>query len=155
MKEKRKILRYISVILLLLTIMFIWGNSLKPGEESLEDSGAVKAFVEGIFEAFGFDAEIGELFIRKLGHFAEYFLLGALAYLVALQYPLPQKAYISATFCLAVAAIDETIQLFVVGRNGNVLDVLLDSFGAICAILLILGVNCFLKRRKEKNSKNT
>ena len=152
MKDKRKFLKYISVILLVVAVLFIWGNSMKPGSESLEDSGAVKGFIDGIFESLGLDAEIGELFIRKLGHFAEYFLLGALAYFVAVQYPLPKKPYLSAAFCFAVAAIDETIQLFVVGRNGNILDVLLDSFGAICAILLVLLI-LFIK--KEKISKNT
>ena len=152
MKDNRKILKYVSVILLIVAVLFIWGNSMKPGEESLEDSGAVKAFVDGIFEALGMDAEIGELFIRKLGHFAEYFLLGLIACFAVWQHSFPKKPYVSAAFCAVIAAIDETIQLFVDGRNGNILDVLLDSFGAICAILLVLLI-LFIK--KEKISKNT
>ena len=152
MKEKRKILKYISVILLVLAVLFIWGNSMKPGEESLEDSGAVKGFVDGIFEALGIDAEIGEVFVRKAGHFAEYFLLGLLACFAAWQHSLPKKPYLAAAFCSVIAAADETIQIFVDGRNGNILDVLLDSFGAVCAFLLILLI---LYIKKEKNSKNT
>ena len=41
-------------------------------------------------------------------------------------------------FCLLVASVDETIQLFVSGRSGQVSDVVLDFVGALCGITLLL-----------------
>lgn len=155
MKDKRKILRIVSLILLVLAVLFIWGNSLKPGHESLEDSGAAVGFIQEIFAFFGIDAEVSELVVRKVAHFAEYFLLGALSCFAAWQYALRGKQYICAGGCAAVAIIDETIQSFVSGRDGNAADVLIDTSGAVCAIAVILLLIFLIKRRKEKNSKNT
>ena len=155
MKDKRKILRIVSLILLILAVLFIWGNSLKPGKESLEDSGAAVDFIEQIFAFFGIDVEVSELIVRKVAHFSEYFLLGTLAYLTAWQYCIRAGQYICAGGCTVVAIIDETIQSFVPGRDGNAVDVLIDTFGAVCAIGVILLLIFLIKRRKEKNSKNT
>ena len=155
MKDKRKILRIVSLILLVLAVLFIWGNSLKPGHESLEDSGAAVGFIQEIFAFFGIDAEVSELIVRKVAHFTEYFVLGALACFAAWQYDLRGKQYICAGGCAVVAIIDETIQSFVPGRDGNSADVLIDIIGAVCAIAVILLLIFLIKIRKEKNSKNT
>ena len=40
-------------------------------------------------------------------------------------------------FCLAVACVDETIQLFVPGRAGRLTDVGIDTLGAALGIVLI------------------
>lgn len=148
MKYKKQVLRCLSVILLVLAVAFIWGNSLKEGSESLKDSGAVKGFINRIFAALGIHAEVGEVLIRKAGHFIEYFALGLIAFFAAWQNNIPKKPYLSAAFCVAVAAADETIQHFVPERNGNALDVLLDSFGAICAISAVVLI-LFIKKRKK------
>ena len=39
---------------------------------------------------------------------------------------------------MLVASVDETIQLFVSGRSGQVSDVVLDLVGALCGIALLL-----------------
>ena len=144
-----------SLVLLVLAVVFIWGNSLKPGHESLEDSGAVTGFVQRIFDALGIDAEASELIIRKVAHFTEYFLLGSLAYLTAWQYGIRAGQYVCAGGCVLVAVTDETIQRFVPGRDGNPVDVMIDALGALCAIVAVCLFIYFIKRRKEKNSKNT
>ena len=121
----------------------------------LASSPSITSLIEQIFAFFGIDAEVSELIVRKVAHFSEYFLLGTLAYLTAWQYCIRAGQYICAGGCAVVAVIDETIQRFVPGRDGNVVDVLIDTFGAVCAIGVILLLIFLIKRRKEKNSKNT
>ena len=152
LKNQKLILRYISIILLVLAVVFIWGNSLKEGSESLEDSGAVKGVIEQILSALGIDVEVGEILIRKTAHFAEYFALGLLACFAAWQNGLPQKPYLSGAFCVLIAVVDEVIQSFVPGRNGNALDVLIDSAGAICAIAAVILILFVKKRKKVKKT---
>ena len=41
-------------------------------------------------------------------------------------------------FCVTVASLDETIQLFVSGRSAQISDVLLDSVGALVGMVLFL-----------------
>ena len=66
------------------------------------------------------------------------FILGMLSMLTVLQSKFCHKKWIGPVFCLLVAAVDETIQLFVSGRSGQVSDVVLDFVGALCGIALLL-----------------
>lgn len=76
--------------------------------------------------------------VRKTAHFTEYAVLGVL---VAHAFD-PEHAAEHmrlAAICLAlvlVPSIDETIQLFMAGRSGQVTDVLLDCCGAATGVLL-------------------
>ena len=45
-----------------------------------------------------------------------------------------RKKIIAFLFCVLVASMDETIQLFVSGRSGQMSDVMLDSVGALVGI---------------------
>ena len=47
---------------------------------------------------------------------------------------LNRKKIVAFLFCVLVAATDETIQLFVSGRSGQVSDVVLDCVGALVGI---------------------
>ena len=57
------------------------------------------------------------------------------------------EAWLILAFCACYAVTDEVHQAFVSTRQGHPLDVLLDSFGALCGLLLIWGVgkkrNCW------------
>jgi VanZ family protein len=70
-----------------------------------------------------------DLVLRKLAHAAEYAVLGALL-VRAMRRPLP-------AFAVAVlyAISDEVHQTFVPGREGAVLDVLVDAAGAAAGVL--------------------
>ena len=49
-------------------------------------------------------------------------------------------------FCATIAAVDETLQLFVSGRAGRVQDTLIDCAGALVGVLV---VGMFLKMKKK------
>ncbi len=77
-------------------------------------------------------------FIRKVGHFGEYMLLG-----VTISLPLytlyrirgKRLFFIALSFCVLFASTDEIHQLFVDGRSGSPRDVLIDSLGAFTGII--------------------
>lgn len=90
--------------------------------------------------------------IRKGAHFAVYSLLGLLVYLLFnIGYLTKAKtAVLGAVVISSLYAVsDEVHQLFVAGRSGSVKDVLLDSTGALCGIIIAWGICCILLRRKK------
>ena len=96
--------------------------------------------------------ELLHTLLRKAGHFSEYFILGILAMLTVLQTKLRYGKLSVLVFCVLVAAVDETIQLFVSGRSGQVTDVMLDSVGALCGIAVLMGVRKIYFHLKTVNS---
>ena len=67
----------LCIALLTANVLFIWSNSLLPGEIS----GAISGFVKDVvFAIFGFDSgaeQAGHGLLRKLGHLTEFACLGA------------------------------------------------------------------------------
>lgn len=112
-------------ILFVLWALFIFSNSMMPAVESSDLSSGISY---QIYEFLNIDVEfeLFHTFIRKCAHFIEYAILGVFAGFAF------KKEYFWKVFvlCIFVASTDETIQLFVEGRSGQVSDVLLDSVGA-------------------------
>ena len=87
------------------------------------------------------------IYVRKAAHFTLYFLLG-LAFISFLkEFDLDNKQLLIYTvlFVFIYACSDEIHQLFVVGRSGEFLDVLLDTLGGFASSLIYIG---FRVRRK-------
>ena len=87
-------------------------------------------------------------FIRKTAHFTEFFVL-------ALTVALPLYVYkirgifliiLGELFCVGVAFLDEYSQSFVAGRNPSYRDVMIDSGGALCGIL-IAWIICYIGKK--------
>lgn len=74
------------------------------------------------------------VFVRKSAHFTIYFLLGVFVLSLLKEYKILsfKLVFISTFLVFLYACSDEIHQLFVVGRSGEVFDVLLDSFGGFC-----------------------
>ncbi len=85
--------------------------------------------------------------VRKAAHFTEYFILNLIVYLLLKTYNLKYSLIYSILFCACFATSDEIHQLFVAERSGKLLDVLIDTSGAIfCSIGIYL-----VKKIKCKN----
>ena len=132
-----------------LVILFIWGNSLVPGEGSGTVSLSVVDAVRGLLDAAGLpSAWVTNLLVRKAAHFSEYASLGVVAvrawrpYLPAA--PTCRLAQVVATAAVLalVPVADECIQLLVPGRCGSVCDVALDWCGALCGALAAYAASC-------------
>jgi len=105
-----------------------------------------------ILEASPEKLALFKFFIRKCAHFSEFCILGIFAFSAMRQTKLQKQAIISLGFCALIACADETIQLFIEGRDGKLPDALLDTAGAATGIVLVLvacKVLAYFKKKKQ------
>jgi len=82
-------------------------------------------------------------FVRKTAHFVEYAMLGILAWRVVrfdpafASFSVRRRFWFALLFCLLYASTDEFHQIFVPTRQPAVLDVMLDTCGASCGLLVV------------------
>ena len=148
MKRTDKRLR-LCVALLVCNLVFIWGNSLMPGEISGAFSDWVKSMLAQIVP-MGPDDGTGGGLLRKAAHFTEFTALGmCLAWL----YGMLQKGKVFPfLWGVLAAAVDETIQCFVPDRGPSIRDVCIDSAGVLTGMILLWTGYHFLKRKSAKLS---
>ena len=137
-------------VVILVYICFIYGNSLTPASISSQESGFLLEKVRGAMESLGWEhLWLTEHIIRKTAHFAEYAVLGGLT---AKAYGLYGRHRIfnrdALMLIFMVPFVDETIQLFVAGRSGQISDVWLDMSGAAVGMAITAGVLCCLRKKK-------
>lgn len=140
----------LPLILVLITTLFIWGNSLLPGSVSSSQSGIITKLLYPLFKNV-MSVDTLTTIIRKLAHFTEYAILGlVLAYF----YKSKTNKYLLFALLQGVitAIIDESIQLLVPNRAGLLTDVLIDTSGVLFGLLVfyiiykLLGGNKWIKR---------
>lgn len=144
MTAKRKnIFTGILVCLILLTVGFIFSNSMESIPESRERSLGLLDWVKPFLEFFIGEGNATNHLIRKLAHFVEFFALGTELSALCLLW---EKPLLWAAFAgLLTALTDETIQIFY-ERGSQVQDVWLDFSAVILTVLLAF---C-LRKIKEK-----
>ena len=130
--------------LLICNLIFIWGNSLLPGEVSGAFSDWVKSILALLFDSDPNGPSGGGL-LRKIAHFTEFSALGAL---LCWRFGMLGKGKFPAFACGAAAAcMDETIQIFVPERGPGILDVLLDCSGVLTGMLLMHLGHTYCKKK--------
>ena len=152
---KKRALLIIFLVASILWALFIFSNSLQTGESSGEMSGSVTEAINKLLGAISPSLEVTHRFVRKAAHFCEF---GVLSTLVSFAlYFFFAKSDKRELWCLLaipisalVAACDETIQLFVDGRGGSVVDVMIDTSGACAAALIFLGITLIVKLHKKR-----
>lgn len=154
MKNHRVIFyRVLWSVLSILTVAFIFINSIFDADLSAQQSGSVLTFLNYILSHISDSLILTEHFVRKCAHFAEYFTLGAFLFLACKSFllRLNAKILLAPVVGLAVAIIDEFIQRFSVGRSSQLSDVLLD-FSGVCTACVLLFVICKLVYNFKKNN---
>ena len=140
--------KHVLSILICLNLALIWGNSMMTAVDSEAVSG-------GILELLGrfipvLLTESGHTFLRKAAHFSEFALLSLLFCcrhrLVRRNTPLHLMG-----FGLAVACIDETIQIFTPGRASSLIDVWIDTSGFALGFVVIYLAYTIKTKLKEKH----
>lgn len=145
--------QFILILLILLTVTFIWGNSLGSASQSHSESKKALEYVKPVLEPIVGTGTITNSVLRKIAHFVEFGVLGcefAALHIVRTQggFLAPRRVSLQGVAnCLfaglSVAVIDETIQIFS-KRGSQVQDVLLD-FGGVCAgLAFVLLINWFV-----------
>ncbi len=149
----RKCWNIILGLLVLLTLAFIWGNSLLPRTESQEISRGLLAELCAALEHVGMHLDPqNDHWLRKLAHFGEFGLLGTeLGLLLCLNRRQSVQGFVNCAFAgLAVAVTDEALQL-ISNRGSQVQDILLDFAGFLTGLLLC-GLLCgIIGRKRPKN----
>ena len=126
--------KYINLILLIIWLIFIFVMSHFDADISSSQSGSIVEFIANIFNIKYI--EILSLIIRKLAHITEYFILGILTINCLKDYKIKNLYISSILFCIIYACSDEFHQLFISGRSGTIIDVLIDSIGIILGIFI-------------------
>ena len=143
------------IIIGILWHIFIFSQSLLPGEVSSNQSGFIVDTLYPLFTRIGFTIDIDTFtfIIRKSAHFVEYFILGIILFLIY------QKWFKNKTLWVCVlvhglltASIDETIQRFTPNRSGELRDVLIDSIGIFVGIIWIFIVQKILIHKFHRNN---
>ena len=116
-----------------LFVLFIFHNSMFPGPQSGAQSQTVMHFVNQLLASCNIPYAFTEHFIRKAGHFTEYFIFGVLLALTLRAYRCEGLEFVFAQgfFLLLVPACDELIQLFTPERGSSVADIFLDFCGGV------------------------
>lgn len=143
----------ICVTLLTVNLIFIWGNSLLPGEISGALSDWLKDLLTPLFGWEGGGSGKGGL-LRKVTHFTEFACLGVcLRWFWGMLNAKRLKSFLFALACaFAVACIDETIQIFIPLRGPGIKDVCIDTAGALTGIT-ILTLSHWLKTKSLEETK--
>lgn len=154
LSKKRKIAVAVIIAIIVLTVAFIWSNSLKSREQSSASSDMVYNAAKSVLdEVFGEDVvPITRNGIRKAAHFSEFLLLGAEFCLLFIALGKESfKGYLHILpYGLFVAAVDEGLQSLS-DRAPALTDVLIDFSGYLTAIAVFFVI--FLIRRRAKNKR--
>jgi len=123
--------------------LFIWSNSLQTAAESSHQSSGMLELLAPLLAWSGLPVELWHTVIRKLAHMMEFALLGLL-WARALRPMQNADSEIVCgrlgwvlVICLLTALADETIQLFVPGRSGEIRDMWIDFSGGVVGVLAV------------------
>lgn len=155
----------IYIVLTVFWCMIIFGFSSQNGGESGGLSQRVCNFLAENFVSDFDNMSLSEqsdvidnmhLFVRKTAHFCEYAMLGFLVSSVFRRKTLLVRGALSEGFVIVYAIIDEIHQLFIPDRNGNPVDVMIDSLGGIAGIVfgvIVFKIISALKERRLENKR--
>lgn len=152
-----KAVKAILIFLILLTLSFIYIQSMLPREESSKESNAVGDIVADIVPPETKPGAFLQLNLRKVAHFLEFALLGAeITLYILLFMRCGIVIYLSLVSAPLVALLDETIQIYS-GRAPSMIDVLIDTSGFLTATAIfytVAAIVMLIRKNVNKNSQN-
>lgn len=148
----KKRLTIFLTVFIILTLTFIFTNSMDSVTESQKKSGAVLEMVWRLLKGVAGKDHVTEHLVRKLAHFFEFFVLGIEMSALSFLHHSPRRTlYFSITlpvFCGLLAALtDETIQI-VSARGSQVQDVWLDFAGVCVGLGVVFAVWLIWRNRQ-------
>lgn len=141
-----KVRNYLNIALIIIWMLTIFNFSHQTSTESsgLSDKVIVKIaeiLTQKVLSATEKAHIIKKykLLVRKAAHFTSYFILGTLIIIlfIDLKINIKKSNIITLIICFIYACTDEIHQLFISGRNGSFIDVLIDTSGAATALIII------------------
>ena len=144
----------ILIVLLVLILAFIWGNSCLPVRLSSRESGRILALLRPILGPIVGPENVTDHLVRKLAHFTEFTALGLVLGLLVHSGRRPRVYTVSSVLVwgLLAAFADESIQMLS-DRGDQIIDVWLDFSGAALGTALSLLLAALLRRKKTRKPK--
>ena len=147
--EKKRLILWIVVIL---TLAFIFGQSLLDKDTSEKQSVAIQEkVVEPVHKAITGEKTI-HYDIRDLAHTVEFAILGLELMFLIRNKKRTLRCLKSVSYCGFVALLDETIQNFS-GRAPELIDIWHDILGAVIGVLIGAGLMFVINIHKESIDK--
>ena len=148
----------ITILVVLVLILLIWHNSWLSAAASDYDSRRVARLMEPLFRWFGVKWSMSYIddVVRKMAHAFEYMVLCIamfIAFGAATKLRCWRRFVPVMIIVVAVASIDETIQLFSPCRAGMWQDVVLDSCGGLLGFIIASIVRWLACLGKSNTSK--
>lgn len=134
--------RFVLLGVVIMWIAIIFYLSQQPASKSSQLSSSVAQTIEDVVDVIAPDSNLIKenyyIVIRKQAHFLVYFVLGILLMycLKSTRFTLLSSIVLSLAVCVFFAIIDETLQLFALGRGAQVKDVFIDTAGASIGIII-------------------
>lgn len=167
---QRVIYKYAASILWISTLLWIasmWHHSATPGVVSSAQSDAVVQDLCNVFTFMGVNnIHTMVLIVRKSAHILEYMVFGILLTCLfirvcsalariscclehrdVLRIQILQLGLVFILGACVVPACDETIQLFVPGRSGQLTDCFIDLVGVACGVCIVAAIYKHYKNR--------
>ena len=113
---------------------------------SKEESGIIVNFINKITNI---DIDTLQLVVRKIAHILEYMILYILIYNYIKFFNVKDNVKLAILLTLLCACIDETHQLFIDGRTGKLVDILVDSIGITIGYLIEVLYEKKIKKRSS------
>ena len=132
MVDRKKLVKGFSIILLIGLIFIIFMFSNDSGKVSLGKSRLVLNFITDITN----NSHITMYQIRKMAHLFEYFILSIVMIFAFRNFRKVDKRFIYfvVLVCFIYACSDEIHQLFIIGRDFRITDIVIDSIGIFSGV---------------------
>ena len=150
MNNKRKLI-YWSLLITWMIITYVMSNQPATVSDS-QSLGVLSLFSKIGININGIFGDLANFVVRKCAHFLEYMILALLVLnVLKLYFNMKQVVILTIVFVFLYACSDEIHQLFVLGREGAVRDVIIDTCGGIVLVLIKLCVYYMQKHQYRKN----
>ena len=165
MSENKKKIKYVKCIIAIICCIIIFSFSAAPATASTKQSKGLTYNVIKLLNGNKLtEKELVKLtkrvnpVIRKIAHFSIYMILAIFTYMFIEELNIKSKSekerlrkniIYTCIFCIIYAIFDEIHQIYVPGRTGKVIDVIIDTLGACMGITIILIRNKFNYKKKN------
>ena len=165
MSENKKKIKYVKYIIAIICCIIIFSFSAVPATASTKQSKGLTYNVIKLLNGNKLtEKELVKLtkrvnpVIRKIAHFSIYMILAIFTYMFIEELNIKSKSekerlrkniIYTCIFCIIYAIFDEIHQIYVPGRTGKVIDVIIDTLGACTGITIILIRNKFNYKNKD------
>ena len=165
MNENKKKIKYVKCIIAIICCIIIFSFSAVPAKASTKQSKGLTYNVIKLLNGNKLSKRDLEKLtkkinpvIRKIAHFSIYMILAIFTYMFIEELNIKSKSekerlrkniIYTCIFCIIYAIFDEIHQIYVPGRTGKAIDVIIDTLGSCMGIAILL-LNNSLKIIRKK-----